>query len=62
MSDRKTPLSVISPAFGAFAYLCAALTADNSNVKRVFTVMSGLMSGVMLGELIRYLNNNEAEE
>ncbi len=60
--DKKTSLSVISPAFAAFAYLCAALIADNRNVRRVFSVMCGLMSGVCISELFLYLNKNEAEE
>ena len=60
--DKKTPLSVICPAFAAFAYLCAALIADNSNIRRVFSVMCGLMSGVCISELFLYLKKNEAEE
>ncbi|MBR1739351.1 MAG: hypothetical protein IJ737_03575 [Ruminococcus sp.] len=63
MNDKKTILTVIIPAFAACAYLAGAVIAANKNMKKMFTVMSGLMTGVFVTSLISFLKDkDEAEE
>ena len=58
----KTLLTVLIPLFALNAYASGAFIAKNRELKRLFTVMSGLMTGLFITELIGYLTNNNSEE
>ncbi|MCR5141346.1 MAG: hypothetical protein K6C68_02275 [Ruminococcus sp.] len=59
---NKTLLTVLIPLFAVNAYAAGAFLAKNKELRRLFTVMSGLMTGLMISELIGYLTNNFSEE
>ena len=59
---NKTLLTVLIPLFASTAYAAGAFTVKNKELRRLFTVMSGLMTGLLISELIGYLTNIFSEE
>ncbi len=59
---NKTLLTIIIPLFAVNAYATGAFLSKNKELKRLFTVMSGLMTGLLITELIGYFTNTNTEE
>ena len=60
--NKKTILTIISPAIAAVAYIAAMLTADNKNLKSTFSAMAGFMTGQLCVEIFRYITEKEEAE
>lgn len=62
MKDNKTILTVLIPLFAVNAYTAGALIAKNKEVKRLFTMMSGFATGLLITEVISYFMTKDQED
>ena len=59
---EKTILTMIIPLFAVNAYTAGALIAKNRGIKRLFSMMAGFCTGLLIVETIRYFTNTDQED